>query len=129
MSTLLSNGINKHVLDASLLPMMLRNMRAAVFPNNTLGPPRITPTAAEELLIRRRCAETLLSLVPERIQDIYFGRDKERRIGEVEEVLNIFSDRYCNKHLLYGIVELIIVRLMPELADKGIEELWEERLN
>jgi hypothetical protein len=44
-------------------------------------------------------------------------------------MLNIFEDSYCNKHLLYGAVELILIRLMPELAEKGVEELLEERLS
>lgn len=44
-------------------------------------------------------------------------------------MLNTFSDSYCNKHLLYGVVELIVVRLLPELAEKGVEELLEERLS
>jgi len=63
------------------------------------------------------------------MQETYFGAGIERRVREVEEVLNCFSDSYCNKHLLYGIVELIVVRLIPELADKGVEELLEERLS
>jgi len=109
--------------------MLLRNARAALFPNNAPGPPRLVPSLAEQLLIRRRCAETILSLIPEKAQDIYFGPEKDRRGQEVEEVLNAFGDSYCNKHLLYGVVELIIVRLIPELAEKGVEELLEERLN
>jgi hypothetical protein len=44
-------------------------------------------------------------------------------------MLDVFSDPYCNKHLAYGILELILVRLMPELAEKGVIELWEERLS
>lgn len=53
---------------------------------------------------------------------------QERRIKEVEEVLNVFDDTYCNKHLMYGIVELILVRLIPELSERSVEELREERL-
>jgi len=52
-----------------------------------------------------------------------------RRVKEVEDVLDMFGDSYCNKHLLYGLVELILVRLIPELAEKGVEELLEERLS
>ena len=63
------------------------------------------------------------------MQDIYFGPVMERRVREVEDVLDTFGDSYCNKHLLYGVVELVIVRLMPELAEKGVEELLEERLS
>ncbi len=47
----------------------------------------------------------------------------------MEGVLDVFGDSYCNKHLLYGIVELIIVRLIPEMAEKGVEELLQERLS
>lgn len=55
---------------------------------------------------------------------------EERILSEIETgVLDIFGDSYCNKHLMYGIVELVLVRLMPELAEKGIIDLWEERLD
>jgi splicing suppressor protein 51 len=47
---------------------------------------------------------------------------------EVEALLMVLSDDYCNKHLMYGLVELLLVRLMPELSDKGVVELLEERL-
>lgn len=63
------------------------------------------------------------------MQEIYFGAGEQRRIKEIENVLDMFGDSYCNKHLLYGIVELVIVRLMPELAEKGVEELLAERLS
>jgi len=126
---ILSHAMQTHVLDPTLLPQLLRTARAALFPNNSPAPPRVVPSASEQLLIRQRCAEAILSLIPARVKDIYFGPDIPRRTREVEEVLNMFDDSYCNKHLLYGFVELIIVRLMPELTKKGVEELLEERLN
>lgn len=56
--------------------------------------------------------------------------DESRILSEIEtDILDVFSDPYCNKHLAYGILELILVRLMPELAEKGTIELWEERLS
>jgi hypothetical protein len=54
--------------------------------------------------------------------------DDEDIIDEVEGLLMVLSDEYCNKHLMYGVLELILVRLMPELAEKGVVELLEERL-
>jgi len=126
---ILSHAIQTHVLDPTLIPSLLRTARAALFPNNTPAPPRIIPSASEQLLIRQRCAETILSLIPAKIQDIYFGSGIERRVREVEELLNVFDDTYCNKHLLYGVVELIIVRLLPEMAEKGVEALLAERLS
>ena len=49
-------------------------------------------------------------------------------IDEVEGWLEVLGDVYCNKHLMYSILELILVRLMPELGEHGVEELLEERL-
>lgn len=112
-----------------MLPVLLRTTRAALFPNNAPGPSRLVPSEAEKVLIRRRCAESILSLVPDQIQAVYFGGGRERSIAQVEDVLNILDDNYCNKHLLYSAVELILVRLMPELAEKGVEELLEDRLS
>jgi hypothetical protein len=126
---LLSQTIHVYALDPALLPTLLRTARASLFPNNTLAPPRTIPSASEKLLIRRRCAETVLSLIPVKVQDVYFGVGTERRVREVEDVLDVFGDSYCNKHLMYGIVDLIVVRLIPELQEKGVEELLEERLS
>ncbi|KAK3692735.1 PXA domain-containing protein [Podospora appendiculata] len=55
--------------------------------------------------------------------------DDERILAEIETaILDLFSDAYCNKHLVYSIIELVLVRLMPELAEKGVVGLWAERL-
>lgn len=59
------------------------------------------------------------------------GGDVDGRIvAEIEtDILDVFSDPYCNKHLVYSALELVLIRLMPELAEKGVVELWEERLS
>ncbi|GAW19171.1 hypothetical protein ANO14919_086550 [Xylariales sp. No.14919] len=58
------------------------------------------------------------------------NEDEVRRLSEIDTgVVDIFSDAYCNKHLIYGVLELVLVRLVPELAEKGVGELWEERLH
>lgn len=56
------------------------------------------------------------------------GEDDERVLDELESLLDVVGDEYCNKHLMYSVLELILVRLMPELSEKGVVELWEERL-
>ena len=56
--------------------------------------------------------------------------DEHRVLSEIETgILDVFSDVYCNKHLMYSILELVLVRLMPELAERGVIDLWEERLS
>lgn len=44
-------------------------------------------------------------------------------------MLAAFGDAYCNKHVVYAVVELVLVRLLPELGDKGVVELWGERIS
>jgi hypothetical protein len=65
------------------------------------------------------------------------GRDRDRDQEDVDEeileeversILDVFSDAYCNKHLVYSMLELILVRLLPELTEKGVLELWAERI-
>ena len=52
----------------------------------------------------------------------------EDAIQEVERILDLFEDQYMNKHLIFGIVEAIVVKILPELATKGPAELMAERL-
>lgn len=54
--------------------------------------------------------------------------EEDGMVDEVEGLLMVLGDDYCNKHLMYSVLELILVRLMPELSDKGVVELWDERL-
>lgn len=57
------------------------------------------------------------------------GNDEARSLFEIETgIVDIFSDAYYNKHLIYGILELVLVRLVPELAERGVGEIWKERL-
>ncbi|KAI3336935.1 hypothetical protein HD806DRAFT_22928 [Xylariaceae sp. AK1471] len=59
----------------------------------------------------------------------YDDEDKARSLSEIESgIVDIFSDAYYNKHLIYGVLELVLVRLIPELAERGVSELWKERL-
>lgn len=95
--------------------------------------------------MRRRAASALWGLLPTGVGRLYFGgrlpsslgqskQDEEAAgvdnamVDEVDKILAVLDDEYCNKHLLYGVLELILVRLMPELSEKGVEELWDERL-
>jgi len=56
--------------------------------------------------------------------------EDEEILQEIErEILDVFSDAYCNKHLVYNILELVLVRLLPEIQEKGVRELWEERVS
>lgn len=43
------------------------------------------------------------------------------------DILDPFADTYCNKHLIFSIIETVLVRLLPELSEHSLTELMEER--
>lgn len=65
---------------------------------------------------------------PARPTDPEKVNERDSIVREIEVILDIFGDSYCNKHLLYGIVELCLVRLVPEISEMGVRELMESRL-
>ena len=56
------------------------------------------------------------------------GSRREAWIREVDSMLQVLGDRYANKHLVFGIVELLVCRLVPEMGEGGVVELMAERL-
>lgn len=115
-------------MNPTFLPAVLRTLRATLFPNNGLGPPRQPPSDDEIVVIKHRCALAILGLVPPQLGTVFFAAaDQDRQLAEVEDILDCLQDSYLNKHLIFQIVELIILRLVPELGAQGVRDLMEER--
>jgi len=84
--------------------------------------------ASETLAIKRTCAIALLDLLPPFLLTHCFpGLEPEQRIREVEGELDVWGDAYLNKHLLYAIVEMVVVRVLPEVGERGVREGMEGR--
>lgn len=115
---------------SQLLPTLFRTLRHILFPNSSLPPPAPPPPCPSEVSdIRRTCALSLLSLLPAAVCKRFFGAEEEEDwVGEVEGELDAWRDEYLNKHLGYAILELIVVRVLPELGEQRVEELLKERL-
>ncbi|EAW08184.1 uncharacterized protein ACLA_029120 [Aspergillus clavatus NRRL 1] len=43
------------------------------------------------------------------------------------DILDLFADEYCNKHLIYSIIEIVLVKILPELSERSVAELMEDR--
>ncbi|PHH59849.1 hypothetical protein CDD81_2428 [Ophiocordyceps australis] len=134
LDRLLSHHIHT-LLSPSLIAPSLRSLRGLVFPNNApLGPSSLR--APENLdALRRRAAAALAALVPNALGRIYFGPCwspssplPDAVLDHVEHLLAVLDDQYCNKHLVYSIIHLFLVKLLPELEEKGVVDLWAERL-
>jgi hypothetical protein len=127
-SRLLSNVIHERMLNPTFLPAVLRTLRATLFPNNTLGPPRQPPTDDEIRKIKRRCAVAISNLIPQKVATTFFAaEERNTQLADIEEILSALDDSYLNKHLVFQIVELIILRLVPELGEHGVRDLMEQR--
>lgn len=93
-----------------------------------MGPPRQIPTEDETLEIKRRCAASLLGLLPPKVAVAFLASDnKVAQHQQVEEILECLEDTYMNKHLIFRILELTVLRLAPELEQQGVRDLIEER--
>ena len=112
------------------MPTTLRTFRHVLFPNSSLPPPDPpAPSASEVSNIKRTCALSLLSRLPTAVCKRFFGsEEREDWVGEVEGELDVWGDEYLNKHLGYALLELIVIRILPEIGEQRVEELLRERL-
>ncbi|KAF2403637.1 hypothetical protein EJ06DRAFT_285739 [Trichodelitschia bisporula] len=125
-SRFLAQTLTAPLRSPHLVPRALRIARGALFPGNAPGPPRKVPTPEEQAAILRRCAEVCAAAMPAPARAVYFGgRDA---VAEIEGMLGVFGDGYLNRHLVFGILERIVVRLAPEVAEQGVGGLMAERV-
>lgn len=54
--------------------------------------------------------------------------EEETVLREIEKELEVWEDGYLNRHVAYAVLELVVVRLLPEMGEKGVGELMEARL-
>ncbi|KAJ5183466.1 hypothetical protein N7492_001082 [Penicillium capsulatum] len=43
------------------------------------------------------------------------------------ELLDLLGDAYCNKHLIYAILETVLAKILPEVSERSVETLMEDR--
>lgn len=43
------------------------------------------------------------------------------------DLLDLFADEYCNKHLVYSVIETALAKLLPELTERTVADLMEDR--
>jgi len=44
------------------------------------------------------------------------GAERGDMISDVEGTLDVFGDAYLNRHFVFAIVEVLVVRLFPEMG-------------
>lgn len=62
------------------------------------------------------------------MRKMYLAQDEEEQRKLVEKGLDVFGDAYLNKHLVFAVLECLIVRIMPELGVESVEGLVRGRI-
>lgn len=128
-SRYLHHLLQTYLLSSHLLPDLLALARQTLFPHNSLPPPAAPAPSPEQVReIKHACAQSILSLLPPSLCRRLWGADQDGWAEEVEVELDVWNDSWMNKHLAYKVLDLIIVRVLPEVAEKGVQELMEARL-
>jgi hypothetical protein len=55
------------------------------------------------------------------------GTDRTQQRDNIRELFDLLGRKECNKHLLFFLLDLVVVRLVPELSDLTPKELFELR--
>ncbi|KAK5088823.1 hypothetical protein LTR05_003045 [Lithohypha guttulata] len=95
-----------------------------------MGPPAPPPPSPEEAQeIKHQAARSIASLLPAVVTRRYYAtNDDSDLVDQIEQdILEPFDDVYLNKHLIYAILELILVKLIPELGQQTITDLLADR--
>ncbi|KAK9366004.1 PXA domain-containing protein [Lipomyces kononenkoae] len=123
---LLSHFFHKYIMTSQFACSVLVLSRQTLFPNNgPMAEPRIYPTDDEKRAILKRVYGNILRVVPMRVRKQVLGDDA---LQGLEELLSPFENKFANKHLLYFLFDMVIVKVLPELALKTPEELKVWRL-
>ncbi|KAF2746675.1 hypothetical protein M011DRAFT_468377 [Sporormia fimetaria CBS 119925] len=125
----LSHTVQTRILNPASVPALLRTIRLAIFPNNALGPARQPPSPEEVKRIKKQCAQQLGAFLPAKAAVLLFATEgTASQCEQIEGLLDCLDDAYINKHLVFQIVELVLLRLVPELGKSGVGELIGDRL-
>lgn len=128
IDSLLSDLFQTHLASPDLVVKILTSARAALFPNGAMGPPRPYPTAMEQTAIREAAARALLDRIPAVVKRHYFGGEEPEWRSVINGYLDIVAEREVNKHLVYQVLELVVVRLVPELEEMEVRKLMKGRI-
>ncbi|XP_053920851.1 sorting nexin-25 isoform X1 [Cuculus canorus] len=111
--------INKQIRDTvhwifsePMLVYYIGVFRDAFWPNGKLAPPPRAKSEEQKQETKQRAQQKLLENIPDTLQSLV-GQQNARH--GVVKVFNALQERQANKHLLYVLLELLLIELCPEL--------------
>ncbi|XP_048449903.1 sorting nexin-25 [Rhincodon typus] len=111
--------INKQIRDTinwmvseQMLVCYINLFRDAFWPNGKLAPPTAARTQQQRLETKHKAQQKLLDNIPDALQNLV-GQQNARH--GIIKVFNALQESSANKHLLYMLLELLLIELCPEL--------------
>ncbi|XP_033265151.1 sorting nexin-25 isoform X7 [Orcinus orca] len=111
--------INKQLRDAvdwalseQMVVYYIGALRDALWPGGNLAPPNTIPSEEQSQETKRRAQQKLLENIPDTLQSLV-GQQNARH--GIIKIFNALQETRANKHLLYVLMELLLIELCPEL--------------
>nr|XP_033799397.1 sorting nexin-25 isoform X3 [Geotrypetes seraphini] len=86
--------------------------RDAFWPNGKLAPAKPSRTEKQHQETKQKAKQKLLENIPDALQSL-FGQQNARH--GIIKIFNALQEKRANKHLLYVLMELLLIELCPEL--------------
>ncbi|XP_022354695.1 sorting nexin-25 isoform X3 [Enhydra lutris kenyoni] len=111
--------INKQIRDTvnwifseQMLVYYINVFRDAFWPNGKLAPPTTIRSEEHSQATKQRAQQKLLENIPDTLQSLV-GQQNARH--GIIKIFNALQETRANKHLLYVLMELLLIELCPEL--------------
>ncbi|KAM5264753.1 sorting nexin-25 isoform 3-T3 [Ctenodactylus gundi] len=111
--------INKQIRDTvswifseQMLVYYISVFRDAFWPNGKLAPPTRIRSKAQSQETKQRAQQKLLENIPDMLQSL-LGQQNARH--GIVKIFKALQETRANKHLLYVLMELLLIELCPEL--------------
>uniref|UniRef100_A0A6I8RF47 Sorting nexin 25 n=1 Tax=Xenopus tropicalis TaxID=8364 RepID=A0A6I8RF47_XENTR len=115
--------INKQIRDTvnwifseQMLVYYINVFRDAFWPNGKLAPSKTSRTELQCQETKQRAQQKLLENIPDALQNLV-GQQNARH--GIIKVFNALQENRANKHLLYVMMELLLVELCPEVRSQS----------
>ncbi|KAH3684974.1 hypothetical protein WICPIJ_004053 [Wickerhamomyces pijperi] len=120
LTNIISNTLVKSLSSESLIILILKSARSNLFPqDDAMGPARIDPDLEEYEQIRTTTKTALykVALKYKLFTKVVICNDLEVDLDNIlEDFLTSLENKRLNKHLVYRLLDLIILRLVPEMG-------------
>ncbi|XP_040822398.1 sorting nexin-25 isoform X2 [Ochotona curzoniae] len=119
--------INKQIRDTvnwifseQMLVYYISVFRDAFWPDGKLAPPTTIRSEQQSQQTKQRAQQKLLENIPDTLQSLV-GQQNARH--GIIKIFNALQETRANKHLLYVLMELLLIELCPELRTHPIDHL------